>query len=124
MNLPLVVSVVLFTIISGAGTTAIGYYGPFMLLSTILASIGAGLLTTFEVTTAHPAWIGFQVLYGNWIGHATHLHHCASRHTSHRHPDRNRFDDVFTDARRSTLRLRRAECLLQPAYAEPNAGCS
>jgi hypothetical protein len=68
MNLPLVVSVVLFTIVSGGGTTAIGYYGPFMLLSTILASIGAGLLTTFEVTTAHPAWIGFQVLYGAGVG--------------------------------------------------------
>jgi hypothetical protein len=59
---------VLFTIVSGGGTTAIGYYGPFMLLSTILASIGAGLLTIFEVTTAHPSWIGFQVLYGTGVG--------------------------------------------------------
>jgi hypothetical protein len=68
MNIPLVLSVVLFTIISGGGTTAIGYYVPFMLFSTVLASIGAGLLSTFEVTTAHPAWIGFQVLYGAGIG--------------------------------------------------------
>lgn len=68
MNLPLVVSVVLFTIISGGGTTALGYYGPFMLVSSILASIGAGLLTTFDVSTAHPSWIGFQILYGAGIG--------------------------------------------------------
>ena len=68
MNLPLIISLVIFTGISGGGITNLGYYGPFLLLSTVLASIGAGLLTTFQVTTAHPAWIGFQVLYGAGIG--------------------------------------------------------
>ncbi|KAE9372777.1 MFS general substrate transporter [Stipitochalara longipes BDJ] len=34
----------------------------------LVSSIGAGLLTTFTVTTAHPACIGFQVLYGAGIG--------------------------------------------------------
>lgn len=68
MNLPLILSLVLFTGISGGGITNLGYYGPFLLFSNIVASIGAGLLTTFEVSTYRPAWIGFQVVYGAGIG--------------------------------------------------------
>ncbi|OIW24937.1 MFS general substrate transporter [Coniochaeta ligniaria NRRL 30616] len=64
MNIPLLLSLVIFTIVSGGGITNLGYYGPFMLFSTVLSTIGAGLLTTFEVSTSHPSWIGFQVLYG------------------------------------------------------------
>lgn len=68
MNLPLILSVVLFTVISDGGITALGYYRPFLLFSSVIASVGAGLLTTFEGTTAHPAWIGYQVLYGAGVG--------------------------------------------------------
>jgi hypothetical protein len=68
MNIPLLLSMVLFTIVSGGGITNLGYYGPFMLFSTILTTIGAGLLTTFKVTTSHPSWIGFQVVYGVGLG--------------------------------------------------------
>lgn len=68
MNIPLLLSLVIFTIISGGGITNLGYYGPFMLFSTVLSTIGAGMLTTFEVTTSHPAWIGYQVLYGAGLG--------------------------------------------------------
>jgi len=68
MNIPLVLSVVVFTIFSGGAITGLGYYGPFLLLSTISTTIGAGLLTTFKVSTSHPAWIGYQVLYGIGFG--------------------------------------------------------
>ncbi|KAH8911766.1 MFS general substrate transporter [Coniochaeta sp. PMI_546] len=68
MNIPLLLSLVIFTIISGGGITNLGYYGPFMLFSTVLSTVGAGMLTTFEVTTSHPAWIGYQVLYGAGLG--------------------------------------------------------
>jgi len=68
MNIPLVLSVVVFTIVSGGAITGIGYYGPLLLLSTIFATVGAGLLTTFTVSTSHPAWIGYQVLCGVGIG--------------------------------------------------------
>jgi len=68
MNLPMVIAVIIFTFVSGGGITASGYYGPFLLFSVIASSIGAGLLTTFQVDTTHPAWIGYQVLYGIGIG--------------------------------------------------------
>jgi hypothetical protein len=68
MNLPMLLSLIIFTIIAGGGITNLGYPGPFLLLSAVVGSIGAGLLTTFKVSTAHPAWIGFQVVYGAGMG--------------------------------------------------------
>ena len=53
---------------SGALVTNIGYYTPFMLAGTVLTSIGAGLLTTFEPNTNSSKWIGYQVLCGFGIG--------------------------------------------------------
>ena len=41
---------------------------PFVYLSVIFMSIGAGLLTTFETTTNHPKWIGYQFIYGAGVG--------------------------------------------------------
>lgn len=68
MNIPLVLSLVIGSIIAGTCISRIGYYTPFMLLSTTLMSIGAGLLTTFQTTTGHEKWIGYQVLYGFGLG--------------------------------------------------------
>jgi hypothetical protein len=68
MNLPLILAATLFTIISAGGIDNLGYYGPFLLLSTLLTSIGSDLLATFEVSTSHPAWIGFQVIYSAGAG--------------------------------------------------------
>ena len=67
-NIPVLFSVVLGTIGSGALVSKIGYYAPFMLASTILTSIGAGLLTTFDLGTGSPRWIGYQVVIGFGIG--------------------------------------------------------
>lgn len=67
-SIPMVLSVVLASIISGVGTTAIGYNAPFYYLGTILMSVGAGLLTTFQVDTGKAEWIGFQIIYGLGVG--------------------------------------------------------
>lgn len=67
-NIPVLLAVVIGTIFSGALVTKVGYYTPFMLASTVLTSIGAGLLTTFEVDTGHSEWIGYQVICGFGIG--------------------------------------------------------
>jgi EmrB/QacA subfamily drug resistance transporter len=67
-SLPMVLSVVVASIISGGGTTAIGYNNPFYILSTILMSVGAGLLTTFQVDTGKSMWIGYQIIYGLGVG--------------------------------------------------------
>lgn len=67
-NIPVLLAVVLGTILSGAGTTALGYVNPFMIAATILTSIGAGLLTTWDLNTGPGKWIGYQVLIGVGIG--------------------------------------------------------
>ncbi|KAF2499315.1 MFS general substrate transporter, partial [Lophium mytilinum] len=68
MNLPTILGLVIMSMISGGLVTVIGYYTPFMLASTILMTIGAGLLTTFETDTGHAKWIGFQFLFGAGVG--------------------------------------------------------
>lgn len=67
-NLPLVLSVSVFSIISGVVVTTSGYYNPMLFLSTVLASVGAGLLSTFQVHTPHQKWIAYQFLYGAGVG--------------------------------------------------------
>ncbi|KAL6235264.1 hypothetical protein BDW75DRAFT_230448 [Aspergillus navahoensis] len=68
MCLPLMLSMVIFSFITGGGVTATGNSVPFFYFATIFATVGAGLLTTFEVDTGHPKWIGFQVLLGSGVG--------------------------------------------------------
>jgi hypothetical protein len=68
MCLPLILALVIMSLIGGAGITILGYYTPFFIASTILQSIGSGLLTTFTVDTGSPKWIGFQIVYGFGIG--------------------------------------------------------
>lgn len=66
--LPMILALVLANIICGVGTTAVGYYNPFYYASFVLASIGAGLLTTFEVDTGSAKYIGYQIIFGLGIG--------------------------------------------------------
>lgn len=68
MNIPLVLALVLGSILAGVMVSKIGYFTPFMILGSIVMSIGAGLLSTFETTTNHPKWIGYQVVLGLGIG--------------------------------------------------------
>lgn len=68
MSLPMILGLTLTSILSGIFTMKIGYYVPTMLTSSILMPIGAGLITTFTVSTNHSKWIGYQVLLGCGIG--------------------------------------------------------
>ena len=68
MNLPMILGLVIMSVLSGAAVTALGYYTPFMIASSILMGIGAGLLSTFETDTNSPRWIGYQALYGFGVG--------------------------------------------------------
>lgn len=67
-NIPMVLSLVVGAIISGATVTHTGYYMPWVYLCTILMSVGAGLITTFHQGIGHSSWIGFQVLFGFGLG--------------------------------------------------------
>ncbi|KAJ9148806.1 DHA14-like major facilitator [Coniochaeta hoffmannii] len=68
MNLPMLISVVIMSVIAGGVVTVIGYYSPFMIIGTVLASIGFGLITTFEPDTRAPIWIGYQIIIGAGLG--------------------------------------------------------
>ena len=68
MNLPFVLALTSAAVMTGLLVSRIGYYVPFMLASTLFMSIGSGLLTLFTINTAHPNWIGFQVVAGFGIG--------------------------------------------------------
>jgi MFS family permease len=67
-NIPILLSVVIGTILSGSLVTKVGYDTPFMLASTVLTSIGAGLLTALDLDTGFLQWIGYQVICGFGIG--------------------------------------------------------
>jgi glucan phosphoethanolaminetransferase (alkaline phosphatase superfamily) len=68
MNLPMIITVVLCSILAGVLVTICGYYTPFMLASSIIMTIGAGLLTTLETDSNHSKWIGYQALFGIGLG--------------------------------------------------------
>ncbi|KAF7593689.1 hypothetical protein BBP40_010981 [Aspergillus hancockii] len=67
-TIPMVLSLVVASILSGGIITATGYYVPWMYVATVLMSVGAGMTTTFKVDTGHAAWIGYQVLFGLGLG--------------------------------------------------------
>lgn len=54
--------------VSGFLITLKGYYTPFMIMSTIVASLGMGLLSTLKPDSLHPEWIGYEALFGLGIG--------------------------------------------------------
>ena len=68
MLLPLIMGQVVMVIVSGGLVSKIGYYAPFLLASTTLMSIGAGIITTFEVNTSSGKWIAYQLIFGLGIG--------------------------------------------------------
>ena len=67
-NLPMILSLVVMSILSGIVITNVGYYTPFMILASIFMSVGAGLLSTFAVGSGHSQWMGYQIIYGFGVG--------------------------------------------------------
>ena len=67
-NIPMVLSLVLMSMVAGILTAKIGYYTPFVILSSIFMAIGAGLLSTFTVHTNISNWIGYQIIFGFGVG--------------------------------------------------------
>jgi hypothetical protein len=68
MNLPLLLGVVFMAMIAGFAITLIGYYTPFIIMSTVVASLGMGLLSTLKPDSGHSIWIGYECLFGLGIG--------------------------------------------------------
>jgi MFS family permease len=66
--IPLVLSLVFGSIISGGLVQRIGYYTPFMIFGSGSMAIGAGLVTTWSMDTTSSIWIGTQIVVGFGIG--------------------------------------------------------
>ena len=67
-NLPMILALVIFSILSGILVTVLGLYTPWMIGSSVLMAIGCGLLSTWAVDTSPGKWIGYQILYGIGVG--------------------------------------------------------
>ena len=67
-NLPMILSLVLMSILSGIAVSLLGYYAPFMIVASVLMAIGAGLISTWTVTSGPSMWIGYQIVYGLGVG--------------------------------------------------------
>lgn len=67
-TIPLVLSLVVASIVSGIITQKSGYYVPAMISSPCVMLIAEGLLTTFTPQTGSPHWIGYQFLAGFGVG--------------------------------------------------------
>ncbi|KAL4945215.1 hypothetical protein BDV06DRAFT_231593 [Aspergillus oleicola] len=69
-NLPFIIAVSIFTLVSGISISVSGYPAPFLIGGAALATVGCGLIYTFNVDTSTGRWIGYQILagVGNGIG--------------------------------------------------------
>ncbi|KKA27562.1 hypothetical protein TD95_002406 [Thielaviopsis punctulata] len=67
-TIPLVLSIVVSSVMSGIGIQKLGYYVPSMLLCPIIMAVGEGLLSTFTPHTSSSHWISFQFLTGFGLG--------------------------------------------------------
>lgn len=70
MMIPIIVGGSIGMLLSGTGTSALGYYTPFMLFSSTLMPIFSGLITTFKVDTSFVRLILYSLVSGfsNGIG--------------------------------------------------------
>ncbi|KGO74119.1 Major facilitator superfamily domain, general substrate transporter [Penicillium italicum] len=68
MNLPLILGVTIFSMVSAILVTVSGYCNPFMLAASIILSIGNGLLTILEPNSGPAKWIGYQAMTGIGAG--------------------------------------------------------
>lgn len=67
-NVPLILSVSICTVISGVLVTLFGQFGYLMILGSVFASIGCGLLYMLEIDTGSGKWIGYQIVAGIGMG--------------------------------------------------------
>lgn len=67
-TLPMMISTTVGNIIGGVFVSVTGYYTPMMWALPPIASIGAGLMTTWTVDVSTAKWIGYQILVGLGIG--------------------------------------------------------
>ena len=64
MMLPIIIAGTVGALIHGFGTSAIGYYAPFMLFASLIMPVAAGLITTFKINTSFAELIIYTAFSG------------------------------------------------------------
>ena len=67
-NIPFVIAISLFTVLSGGLISKFGHFVPLMIISSIIGTIGTGMIYTLGVGSPSSHWIGYQVLAGIGFG--------------------------------------------------------
>ncbi|KAH6639818.1 major facilitator superfamily transporter [Boeremia exigua] len=67
-SLPLVLSTVVASVVSGGLIQHFGYYAPFMIIGSFCMAVGTGLITTLAVHTENAKWIGYLIVLGVGVG--------------------------------------------------------
>jgi MFS family permease len=67
-NLALTIGIIVFSLGAGGLTMVIGYYSVFLILGSILMSVGAGLLYILHPDSGPGYWIGYQVVFAAGVG--------------------------------------------------------
>ncbi|KAI9685961.1 MAG: hypothetical protein M1820_010699 [Bogoriella megaspora] len=67
-NLPSILGNTVFSLVAGGMVFGFGYYTWACIVSSILAAVGSGLLSTLTEQSDSAYWIGYQTLYGAGIG--------------------------------------------------------
>lgn len=67
-NLPLIISVVITTIVSGGLISVTGHYISWLLIAGMTSTLGAGLIYTLDIGSSSGHWIGYQIIAGIGFG--------------------------------------------------------
>ncbi|KAH6678285.1 major facilitator superfamily domain-containing protein [Halenospora varia] len=67
-TIPYLASIIIASIVVGAGITTIGPYKPFMICGAAVFTVGAGMMYLLAVNSPASKWIGFQLLSGFGAG--------------------------------------------------------
>ncbi|CAM1507800.1 Fc.00g046480.m01.CDS01 [Cosmosporella sp. VM-42] len=69
-TLPSAVGQALLALMAGILIHALGYYLPWVIIGTIIASVGYGVLSLLEPDTPVAKWVGYQIPFGIGVGAA------------------------------------------------------
>jgi len=61
-------SIVIFSFVTGALVTVLGYYTPFIIIGSAIFVIGAGLVTKYKVDTPYWTAYGYTIIAGAGCG--------------------------------------------------------
>lgn len=64
MTIPVVAGIAVSCVLAGTGTTAVGYYTPFIIANSIIQPIAAGLMTTITLNSSLVSICCYQALIG------------------------------------------------------------